>query len=181
MRTVTRRDGADIATVCPVSDPGRASIGEALDDLISRYRAAARTGGEDVAVRGMRALLAAQHPDAVERLLTRAICRLALVWPHPKPPPPVVLTPVGLRLGVVDRTEAPAPYRQIAAQLREAVDEGRLKPGDRLPSEADLIRHYGVSRMTIRHALDHLAQAGYTKSVQGSGVFVLDRRKGHAT
>lgn len=161
-------------------EPG-ASIGETLDNLITHHRHLVRTVNEDGASRMTNWFLASQHPDMVARLLTRAVSRLALVWPERKPPPPVVLTPFELQLGGIDRVDGPSPYRQIAAQLSEAMDDRRLKPGDRLPSESALIQHYGVSRMTVRRAFERLAAAGYIQSAQGSGVFVLDRNRRRAT
>jgi len=46
----------------------------------------------------------------------------------------------------------------------------------RIPSEADLVAHYGVSRMTVRRAIESLADDGLVNSRRGSGTFVTDRR-----
>ena len=53
-------------------------------------------------------------------------------------------------LGDLDPTSDRAVFRQIADQLREAIDRGRFREGEKLPSEADLVDHFGVSRMTVR-------------------------------
>ena len=54
-------------------------------------------------------------------------------------------------LGALERdTDAPSPYRQIAAHLREAIRRGELAPGDKLPSETELIDHYRVARNPAR-------------------------------
>lgn len=48
-----------------------------------------------------------------------------------------------MQLGAIDRADDRPPYRQIADQLRAAIDHGDLVAGDKLPSEAVLIEHYG--------------------------------------
>jgi GntR family transcriptional regulator len=68
-----------------------------------------------------------------------------------------------------------AVFRQIADQLRTAIQDGRLSEGAQLPSEAALIEHYGVARMTIRNALQLLEAEGLTRAEHGRGVYV--RRK----
>ncbi|WP_067474771.1 GntR family transcriptional regulator [Nocardia amamiensis] len=75
-------------------------------------------------------------------------------------------------LGAVDRTDPRAPYRQIADLLREAISAARLAPGDQLPSEAELIGHFGVARMTVRQAVQELRSEGLVYAQQGRGVFV---------
>jgi GntR family transcriptional regulator len=60
-------------------------------------------------------------------------------------------------LGTIERdADAPSPYRQIAAHLREAIRRGELAPGDKLPSETERIDHYRVARMTVRQAVAEL-------------------------
>ena len=75
----------------------------------------------------------------------------------------------------VDPGSDRAVFRQIADQLRATIQNGRLSEGDRLPSEAQLIDHYGVARMTIRNALQLLEGEGLTRAEHGRGVYV--RRK----
>jgi GntR family transcriptional regulator len=65
-------------------------------------------------------------------------------------------------------------YRQIAADLRAAIDAGDYSPGDRLPGENDLMARYEVARMTARQALGALLQEGLAVARKGSGVFVRD-------
>jgi GntR family transcriptional regulator len=77
-----------------------------------------------------------------------------------------------VQLGTLDRQDARPPYRQIADQLRAAIDGGELRPGDRLPSEADLTRHYSVARMTARQAIQELRTEGRVVAEHGRGVFV---------
>ena len=72
----------------------------------------------------------------------------------------------------VDPASDRAVFRQIADQLRTAIEKGRLKEGDRLPSEAQLIDHYSVARMTVRNALQLLETEGLTRAEHGRGVYV---------
>lgn len=78
-------------------------------------------------------------------------------------------------LGALDPTSDRAVFRQIADQLRAAIDKGRFKEGDKLPSEAELVEHYGVSRMTVRNSLSVLQGEGLIVSEHGKGVFVRPR------
>ncbi|NEW75063.1 MULTISPECIES: GntR family transcriptional regulator [Streptomyces violaceusniger group] len=78
-------------------------------------------------------------------------------------------------LGVLDPTSDRAVFRQIADALREAIDKGRFREGDKLPSETELVEHFGVSRMTVRNALSLLQQEGLAVSEHGKGVFVRPR------
>ena len=63
-------------------------------------------------------------------------------------------------------------YREIEAILRERI--ARLRPGQRLPSDADLCAEFGVSRMTARHAMSQLADEGLVRRDPGRGTFVAD-------
>lgn len=61
-----------------------------------------------------------------------------------------------MQLGSIDRADDRAPYRQISDHLRAAIDRGDLVAGDKLPSEAVLMGHYEVARMTARQAIQEL-------------------------
>ena len=63
-------------------------------------------------------------------------------------------------------------HAQLGATLRAEIESGRLPPGAPLPSEKELVRRYGVSRQTVRHALAGLASAGLVQAFQGKGTFV---------
>ena len=78
-------------------------------------------------------------------------------------------------LGSLDSTSDRAVFRQIADRLREAIDKGRFKEGAKLPSESELVEHFGVSRMTVRNALSVLQGEGLVHSEHGKGVFVRPR------
>lgn len=75
---------------------------------------------------------------------------------------------------MVDR-DSPVPlYQQIADDLAGALST-RFAEG-RLPSEAELVAAYGVSRITVRQALAHLAERGLLVRKQGKGTFVATPR-----
>lgn len=63
-------------------------------------------------------------------------------------------------------------YAQLESILRHQISEGALKPGDLVPSEAELGRQYGISRITVRAALDNLTKAGLLERQAGRGTFV---------
>ena len=60
----------------------------------------------------------------------------------------------------------------IVAQLRDLITSGVLKPGDRLPSERDLCKRFGVGRTSVREALKPLITMGMLEGRVGSGTFV---------
>ncbi len=66
-----------------------------------------------------------------------------------------------------------ARYREIERYLRGLVDEA--KPGDPLPSEAELCERFSVSRMTVRQALQELTNDGLVDRRRGQGTFVSQR------
>lgn len=63
-------------------------------------------------------------------------------------------------------------YRQIAGELRAEIDAGQLAAGRLLPSEAELIDRFGVSRATVRHALAVLEREGLVTTHPGKGRYV---------
>src|SRR5437660_10911931 len=63
-------------------------------------------------------------------------------------------------------------YFQIQTQLLKMIQSGRLRPGDAMPSEDELSRECGVSRMTARHALQSLKSQGFASRHKGQGTFV---------
>jgi GntR family transcriptional regulator len=65
---------------------------------------------------------------------------------------------------------------EIAGELREQISAGALVGGAVLPSEAELAGSYGVSRVTVRKALDVLREEGLVSSRQGFGWFVAGDR-----
>lgn len=64
-------------------------------------------------------------------------------------------------------------YRKIVAALLADMEAGRVRTGERLPSEHELARRFGVSRITAKRALDELTAAGQAERVRGRGTFAL--------
>lgn len=75
-------------------------------------------------------------------------------------------------------TSEPA-YSQIKRYIVERIGSGALKEGDRVPSEAELLRKFRVSRMTAHRALRELTAEKLVHRVQGLGTFVSEPK--HAT
>jgi GntR family histidine utilization transcriptional repressor len=65
-------------------------------------------------------------------------------------------------------------YQQLKAHILEEIQAGRLTPRDRVPSEQELVRQFGVSRMTAHRALRELARDGVVVRQTGVGTFVAD-------
>lgn len=61
---------------------------------------------------------------------------------------------------------------KVIASIREDIASGKLKKGEKIPAEPELMELYGVGRSTIREAIKTLAIAGTLKVQQGSGTFV---------
>jgi DNA-binding GntR family transcriptional regulator len=66
-------------------------------------------------------------------------------------------------------------YRQIADELRDEIETGRLTPGSALPSETELITAHRVSRATVRRALAALESDGLISTHPGKGRYVRRR------
>jgi GntR family transcriptional regulator len=72
----------------------------------------------------------------------------------------------------VDHDSAIPVYRQLAAIVAEQIETGELAPGRPVPSESQLMGRYGVSRDTVRKAMDVLREQGLIETVQGKGSYV---------
>jgi GntR family phosphonate transport system transcriptional regulator len=73
-----------------------------------------------------------------------------------------------------------ALWTSIAETLSTEIAAGQYRPGDKLPTEAQLAARFGVNRHTVRHALGHLATAGTVHTRRGAGVFVTARPTDYA-
>ncbi len=76
-------------------------------------------------------------------------------------------------------------YQQLMARLRNDISAGVYPPGEQIPGEQALCDAYGVSRVTVRKALDEIVQEGLLVRRQGKGTFVaqekIKRDLGHVT
>ncbi|MSY59355.1 MAG: FCD domain-containing protein [Actinobacteria bacterium] len=78
-------------------------------------------------------------------------------------------------LRAIQRTQR---SEQIRRQIEEAIKDGGFQPGDKLPSERELVETFGVSRVTVREAIRSLEALGLVRVEHGKGAFVTDRRSG---
>jgi GntR family transcriptional regulator len=67
-------------------------------------------------------------------------------------------------------------HHQVYLDLRHAIDDGELRPGDRVPPERQLAQRYGCSLITVRRALTELAREQRLERTPGRGTFVLHPR-----
>lgn len=78
--------------------------------------------------------------------------------------------------GPLDK-DLPVPlYHQLQAVLKAEIESGKWGPGEQLPSETKLAELYGVSKITLRQALEVLADSGYIRREHGRGTFVEPRK-----
>lgn len=74
-----------------------------------------------------------------------------------------------------NKVQVPRISDAVAASLEKRILEGSLKPGDRLPPERELATELGVSRPSLREAIQKLASKGMVQSRQGGGTYVTNR------
>ena len=65
-------------------------------------------------------------------------------------------------------------YQQIKDRIADQIATGEWLPGKKIPSENELVREFGISRMTVHRALRELAQEGHLQRVAGVGTFVAE-------
>ena len=69
--------------------------------------------------------------------------------------------------------DLPTPlYYQLKLALMNAIESGQWEAGQQLPNEGKLAENFGVSKITVRQALQELADLGYVRREQGRGTFV---------
>jgi GntR family transcriptional regulator len=68
-------------------------------------------------------------------------------------------------------------HLDISERIHQQIIDGDYLPGDKLPSESELIQQWQVSRITIRRAIANLVQQGLVSTYQGKGAFVTQKRK----
>jgi GntR family transcriptional regulator len=79
-------------------------------------------------------------------------------------------------MGVLDK-DLPAPlYHQLQMVLQAEIESGKWLPDQQLPTETKIAERFGVSKITVRQALQVLAEQGYIRREQGRGTFVARRK-----
>jgi len=86
-----------------------------------------------------------------------------------------VLPTLSQVLAPLDESSAQPLYQQLQRALRAAIENRVIAPDDALPPERDLAEMLGVSRITVRKAIDELVEEGLLIRKQGSGTFVSNR------
>lgn len=84
---------------------------------------------------------------------------------------PIPAVAVSVNVKPVSRTTL---SEQVAVQIADMISSGRWKPGQKLPSEAELCKAFGISRPSVREALKSLAFAGLVEMRTGQGSYVAD-------
>ena len=72
-------------------------------------------------------------------------------------------------------------YKRAYEALRGQIERGEYHPGDRLPAENELAASMGISRATLRHALDRLEGDGLINRIRGSGSYVTQPKLLHGS
>lgn len=93
----------------------------------------------------------------------------------PESPPAEPIPLAAHRLRPAPSAAAPR-YQQVKAFILARVASGEFGADDRIPSENELVKLCGVSRVTVNRALRELADAGLLKRVQGVGTFVAESK-----
>ena len=78
---------------------------------------------------------------------------------------------------MIDKNSHIPIYAQLEGILLEMIESGELKPGDMIPSENELSKKYGISRMTAKKAIDSLTIKGLVERTQGKGTYVSSYEK----
>jgi DNA-binding GntR family transcriptional regulator len=81
----------------------------------------------------------------------------------------------------IDRNSYEPAYAQLVRILTGQIKAGVFRPGDRLPSEAQLCERYGISPMTVRRVINILVDQGVVTAEQGRGTFVNPLKLGTAS
>jgi len=78
--------------------------------------------------------------------------------------------------GAAPRKRSRSLAHDLVAELTQRILLGKLGPGDKLPSEGQIVREQGVSRTVVREAISKLQAAGLVETRHGIGTFVLERK-----
>ena len=67
-------------------------------------------------------------------------------------------------------------YEAIAADIRRSIEDGALKPGDKLPTVVEFCELYSVSKITVKRAIEQITEEGLITSRRGSAPTLRTRR-----
>ncbi|MDO5009589.1 MAG: GntR family transcriptional regulator [Intestinibacter bartlettii] len=80
-------------------------------------------------------------------------------------------------IDMIDKNSPLPLYFQLQNSLLEKIKDGTYPKNKALPTEYELTEQYGVSRITVRQAIDNLVKEGYIEKRRGVGTFVVEREK----
>ena len=92
-----------------------------------------------------------------------------------------MIAPTVQSLGIDQLPREQSRYQLVVQRLRDAIAQGRLAVGERLPSERELGEQLGVSRTMVREAVKLLSATGLVRTRRGSGLFVAGEPRPFAT
>ncbi|MDO5425294.1 MAG: GntR family transcriptional regulator [Eubacteriales bacterium] len=79
-------------------------------------------------------------------------------------------------MGKLKKDSSVALYQQLVNEIKEQIQSGELKAGDRLMTEMELSREYDISRITVRKAIEILVEDEILVKKQGIGTFVAEKK-----
>lgn len=74
----------------------------------------------------------------------------------------------------LDTTSIVPLYKQLKDLIMKEIEEGKLKPNQKIPTEQEMSEYYQISRMTVRKAMAQLVDEGVLAKKQGKGTFVQE-------
>ncbi|KAB8137807.1 GntR family transcriptional regulator [Gracilibacillus oryzae] len=77
---------------------------------------------------------------------------------------------------MIDKNSPLPIYYQLEQAIRAQIQQGELQPGELLPSEKAYTEKYNISRMTVRQAINNLAQEGLLVRMKGKGTFIAEQK-----
>ncbi|MFP3511900.1 GntR family transcriptional regulator [Peribacillus sp. SIMBA_075] len=77
---------------------------------------------------------------------------------------------------MIDKNSPLPIYFQIEEQIKRQIENGEFQAHDALPSEREYAEQFGISRMTVRQAINNLVNDGYLYRQKGRGTFVADKK-----
>lgn len=83
---------------------------------------------------------------------------------------------------MLDRNSSVPIYIQLADEIRQQIENKKILPGDMLNSESEMVKKYGVARLTVRDALNILVNEGLIEKRHGKGTFckmIANRKRIH--
>jgi GntR family transcriptional regulator len=77
---------------------------------------------------------------------------------------------------MIDKSSPIPMYYQLESHIKNQINAGIILPGDSIPSEREYAENYGISRMTVRQAINSLVNEGLLYRKKGSGTFVSEKK-----